>query len=114
MSLNTQARHAVIAAAALAALASTEMSAGRTDAGQRGDVPDRHGGYNLAASIGLPQRFGYRLVTSIGVDFQSRVVVDYHYSVEPSPTTATRPVFRGDDSLNLVASVEALAPLGQQ
>lgn len=80
-----------------------------------GDVLDRHGGFEVSASLGLPQRFGYLFVTpSIGIDYQSSDVVGYYYGVRPEEATINRPLHNGDEAVNFTLGLEAVQPLSKR
>ena len=76
------------------------------------DLLDRHGGFDVSASFGLPQRLGYLFITpSVGIDYLSSGLVEYYYGIRPEEATAARPAYAGGDALNFVLELEAVQPL---
>lgn len=73
------------------------------------DVSGTTKGDSASLAFSVPFRLGerWRLSPSISAEWLSAKVVDYYYGVQPSEATATRPAYKGKNSVNLRAGVGA-------
>lgn len=76
------------------------------------DVRGAYKGYELDANATLPLPFGKLVVSpSVGVNFQSKGLVNYHYGVSKKESRAGRPEYKPKASVNPYVGVMAMYPV---
>lgn len=70
------------------------------------DASGAHNGYQLTAKFSRPQQIGRWMVQpAIGVQHQSRRLVDYYHGVTAAEVRADRPAYRGGSATNAFTSL---------